>query len=270
MKISNPLKYATIFALTGILASFSVIYVKQKTISINKENQPLIALVEHVKNKSASAHIWFEKAMKRDKSIVLEKDMYQSLDATLKLFKQVLDGGETELGVFHKTTNIEIYNTVNQLLLNTKDIKFFAIQRMKFNKKPRSKKKEINSAYASIAKDDEIGKALDRAFDESYEKLQGNYENLAKLIKMKIEQDNNVLNYFFWISISLIIVVFTVFSFLFYKILKSESLARNALILSEKRFQALLKQASFDAKIKDSHPVIIHNPESLEINSRKV
>ncbi|MDP1746373.1 MAG: hypothetical protein Q8L90_12395, partial [Bacteroidota bacterium] len=205
MKLSNPLKYAIATLLAGTLILFLVIYVEQKTIAVGNENTPLLALVEHIKNKSQSAHIWFEKAMRRDKNTVFEKDMYASLDSTVQLFKKVLEGGETELGVFHKSTNLEINNTLKQLLLNSEDLKQLAEQRMLLIMKSASNKRKGKGAKKIVlAKGEEVGGALDQAFDASYEKLQGNYEGLATLVKMKIVQDKDVLNNLFWVSVFLI------------------------------------------------------------------
>lgn len=272
MKLSNSLKYAILIALTMAMVLFLVIYVERKTILVNNENQPLIALVEHVKHKSASAYIWFERVMKREKNIVFEKDMYESLDSTVKLFKQVLDGGETELGVFHKTTNVEIINTINQLLLNSIEIKYLAQERMKLRLKPLLKKRKAKTTYkADLAKGNEIGGALDQAFDAAYEKLQANYDSLSTLIKMKVSQDDIVLHNLFWTSVLLIVVVFIVFSFLLRKIVKNENLAKRALESSEKRFRTIFEEAPLAIALIDplSGKVLDINPKYQEITGRK-
>ncbi|MES2286232.1 MAG: PAS domain S-box protein [Bacteroidota bacterium] len=271
MKLSNPLKYATSTVLAGIMILFLVIYVEEKTISVGNENTPLVSLAEHVKNKSKDARIWFEKAMKRDKSVTFHQDMYASLDSTVQLFKKVLDGGETELGVFHKTTNIEINNTIKQLLLNSEDLKLLAEQRMLIIMKAAANKRKGKSANKTVlAKGEEVGGALDQAFDASYEKLQGNYEGLATLVKMKISQDNNVLNNLFWVSILLITVVFSVFSFLLYKISNNERLAGHALMLSEKRFRTIFEEAPLGIALIDPVTGLMHeiNPKYSEIIGR--
>ncbi|MES2138768.1 MAG: PAS domain S-box protein [Bacteroidota bacterium] len=271
MKLSNPLKYAISTILAGIMILFLVIYVEHKTISVGNENTPLVSLAEHVKNKSKEAHIWFEKAMKRDKSVVFHQDMYASLDSTVQLFKKVLDGGETELGVFHQTTNIEINNTLKQLLLNSEDLKLLAEQRMLIIMRAAANKRKGKSANKTfLAKGEEVGGKLDQAFDASYEKLQGNYEGLATLVKMKISQDNNVLNNLFWVSVLLITVVFSVLSFLLYKISNKELLAGNALIMSERRFRAIFEEAPLGIALIDPITGLIHeiNPKYSEIIGR--
>lgn len=271
MKLNNPLKYAIATLLAGTMILFLVIYVEQKTRAVGNENTPLLALVEHIKNKSKSAHIWFEKAMRRDKNTVFEKDMYASLDSTVQLFKKVLEGGETELGVFHKTTNIEINNTIKQLLLNSEDLKQLAQQRMLLIMKSTSNKRKGKAAKKNVfEKGEEVGGALDQAFDASYEKLQGNYEGLATLVKMKIVQDNGVLNDLFWVSVFLIIVVFVFFSFLLYKISNNERLAGRALMLSEKRFRTIFEEAPLGIALIDPVTGVIHeiNPKYSEIIGR--
>lgn len=271
MKLSNPLKHAVVTLLAGTLILFLVIYVEQKTIAVANENTPLLALAEHVKNKSKSAHIWFEKAMRRDKNTVFEKDMYASLDSTVQLFKKVLEGGETELGVFHKTTSLEINNTLKQLLLNSEDLKQLAEQRMLITMKVASNKRKGKAAKKIVlAKGEEVGGALDQAFDASYEKLQGNYESLATLVKMKIAQDEGVLNNLFWISVFLIIVVFVFLSFLLYKISNNERISGRALMLSEKRFRTIFEEAPLGIALIDPVSGVIHeiNPKYSEIIGR--
>lgn len=271
MKLSNPLKYAIATLLAGTLILFLVIYVEQKTIAVGNENTPLLALVEHIKNKSKSAHIWFEKAMRRDKNTVFEKDMYASLDSTVQLFKKVLEGGETELGVFHKSTNLEINNTLKQLLLNSEDLKQLAEQRMLLIMKAATNKRKGKAAKKIVlAKGEEVGGTLDQEFDASYEKLQGNYEGLATLVKMKIVQDNGVLNDLFWVSVFLIIVVFVFFSFLLYKISNNERIAGRSLMLSEKRFRTIFEEAPLGIALIDPVTGVIHeiNPKYSEIIGR--
>lgn len=273
MKLSNPLKFGIATVLTGIIILFLVIYVEQKTISVSKENIPLVALAEHIKNKSKDAHVWFEKAMRRDKSAVFQIEMYSSLDSTVKLFKQVLEGGETELGVFHKTTNIEIFNTINQLLQNSIEIKLLAEQRMELimKKSVYDKRKNKKVKTPVLAKGEEVGGTLDQEFDASYEKLQGNYEGLATLIKLKVQQDEKVLNNLFWISILLITVVFGVFCFLMYRLLKTERKAGNALRVGEERFRTIFEEAPLGIALIDSVTGVIHeiNPKYSEIIGRK-
>jgi len=253
MKISYSFRYAFIIALTGLVVLFSVIYVEQKTVAVNKENQPLIVLVEQVKTKSVIAHFWFERMMENDNSIVFEKEMFEGLDSTVKLFEKAFDGRETELGAYHKTTNVEIYNTINQLFLNSAELKFLAEQRMKFRKNSHSEKRKVSPAYnASKADTEKFTGGLEQAFDESYEKLQGNYEHFATLVKMKISQDNKILNNLFWVSVLIICLVFTVLVFLFYRILKNESKAKNALLLAEKRYSSVFEKTPLDAAFMGS------------------
>ncbi|MCE9539060.1 MAG: PAS domain S-box protein, partial [Bacteroidetes bacterium] len=273
MKLSNPLKYAIYPILAGIMILFLVIYVKQKNISVANENEPLIALSEHIKNKSKDAYVWFEKAMKRDKSAVFQIEMYSNLDSTVKLFKQVLKNRETGLGVFHKTTSTEIFNTINQLLQNSIKIKLLAEQRMELIMKKPVYSKRKNKKLANkliLAKGEEVGGTLDQEFDAAYEKLQGNYERLDTLIKIKIQQDNKVLNTLFWISVLLIAVVFCGLSFLLYKISKNERLAGHALILSEKRFRTIFEEAPLGIALVDPITGVIHeiNPKYSEIIGR--
>ncbi len=268
MKLSKSLKYAIIIALTGTVVLFSVIYVEQKTIAVNNENQPLITLVEQVKTKSVNAHFWFEKMMEKENSFGLEKEMYESLDSTIKLFQQVFDGRETVLGSYHKTTNVKIYNTVNELFLNSAELKFLAEQRIKFRKNTLSKKNKTNYSYKKTKdKVQEMDGDIDQSFDESYEKLQGNYEHFATLIKMKIEQDNNILNNLFWATVLLISLVFATLSFLFYKTLKKEFLATNALLLAEKRFRMIFEKTPIDAALLDSISKVMQDvkPKYMEI-----
>jgi PAS domain S-box-containing protein len=121
-----------------------------------------------------------------------------------------------------------------------------------------------------LEKGEEVGGALDQAFDASYEKLQGNYEGLAALVKMKIVQDNGVLNDLFWVSVFLIIVVFGFFSFLLYKISNKERLAGRALMLSEKRFRTIFEEAPLGIALIDPVTGVIHeiNPKYSEIIGR--
>ena len=271
MKLSNPLKSAIIIGLTGIIILCLVIYVELKTSSINTENQPLIALVEHLKNNSSKAHLWFEEAMAGDTTIVLDRDVYGYLDSSARVLKVVLAGGQTGLGVFHKTTDSETVCIINRSLFSSDVFKSLAKQRMGFKIRSLSlENKSGSKAETIINYGEEIGGVLDQAFDAAYEKLEDDYSLLAEHIKLKIAQDNSVLYRLFWTSIFLIVIVFVVFSFLLYRILKNENTAKEALKLSENELRnifACMDDAVFELssdgvylKIPPTNPSLLYKP----------
>jgi len=263
MKLSNPLKYAIIIGLTGLVILILVIYVERKTISISNENQPLIALSAHLKNNSTKAHLLFGKGISGDKSLMLDKDIYGYLDFSVKLLNALLDGGETQLGVFQKATDNEIIKTINQSLLNISDFRLLAQERMKLRLESKTLQSGINPSGENVlVPDKKNAEGLDQAFDASYEKIQNNYEILGKQIQAKIARDQNMLYSLFWTSILLILIVFTVFGFLFYRILKNENLAKENFIRGEKRFRLLFEKAPIGIALIDPLTGIINNANS--------
>jgi len=271
MKLSNPLKYAIVIGLTGFVILYLVCYAGQKTIVINNENQSLIALAEHLKNNSAKARLKFERALAGVKNKKSEKNIYGNSGTSINLLTTVLNGGKTELGVFRKITDDQLIKIIQQSLLNDRNIKKLAQQRMEF-------KDEVVSNITSSTTPGDISprkkerKNLEQAFEVLYEKIQGNYANLTAIIKLKITADNNELYTLFWTSILLIVIVFTIFSLLLYKIIKNESLIKEALILSEKRFRTIFEGAPLGIALIDSQTGVIQNANSkyLEIIGRRL
>ena len=230
MKLSNPLKYAAGIGLTGVIISLMVIYVERKMVSTNSKNQPFIALGEYLKNISTKAHLWFEEAMAGDESISIEKDVYGYLDLSVTTLQSALAGEDTELGKFHKTSDPETIKILNESIEDVKALKASAEKRWKFRMEllEQQKRASLDSSLDIIDQGEAAGGALDQEFDASYEELQETYDRLVAHIKSNVGSDNASLDRFSWISIALIVVVFTLLSFLLYRIqLKNDELDKT-------------------------------------------
>lgn len=81
-----------------------------------------------------------------------------------------------------------------------------------------------------------------------------------------------VLYRLFWAAIVLIIIVFTIFSILLFRIVKNENLTKEALRVSEKRFRTIFEKAPLGIALIDSNTGIIHNanPKYLELIGRSI
>lgn len=217
MKFSNPVKYALAIGATGLLISALVIYVERKMIITNAKNQPFIALGEYLKNISTKAHLWFEEAMAGDESINVETDVYGYLDLSVRTLESALAGEETDLGKFRKTTDTETIRIIHESIEDVKSLRASAEKRWAFRMATIQKK---NDTAATVDQGEAAGGLLDQEFDAAYEELQDTYDRLVGHIKTNVASDNSVLDWFSWTSILLIIAVFTVMSFLLYRIQK--------------------------------------------------
>jgi hypothetical protein len=217
MKLTNPVKYALGIGVAGLIISVLVIYVERKMVTTNAKNQPYIALGEYLKNISTKAHLWFEEAMAGDESIVVEKDVYGYLDLSVKTLESAMAGEETELGKFHKTNDTETIKILNESIEDVKDLRASAEKRWAFRQETIKSRKD---SAAGVDQGEEAGGSLDQEFDAAYEELQDTYDRLVAHVKNNVASDNTILDRFSWTSIILIIVVFTLLSFLLYRIQK--------------------------------------------------
>ncbi len=269
MKLNNQFKLVFIIGLTCIVILGSVIYVERKTIVTINENEPFAALAEQLKNNSVAAHLWFEEAMELDAKIIPQKDVYKYLDSSVQILKSVLDGGETKLGSFKKTSNPETIEIINQLLLNISELKMSAQRLMKYHIQRSDSKNETDEDSELLMNKSKQGgeaRALALAFNASYKKVQNNCDKFSLHIKSKFVQDNAMLYRLFWTSIILIIIVFSAFSFLMYRIFKSERLAKDVLVLSENRFRtmfACMDDLIFELDINGTYLMIAPTNPSL-------
>ena len=80
------------------------------------------------------------------------------------------------------------------------------------------------------------------------------------------------LNRLFRASVLFFVIVFSVFSWLLYRIFRNENLAKEALMVSEKRFRTIFEEAPLGIALIDSTSGIIHNANSkyLEIIGRSI
>jgi hypothetical protein len=216
MNISNPLKYALGIGVAGVIISSLVIYVERRMINTNSKNQPYIALGEYLKNISTKAHLWFEEAMAGDETIDVEKDVYGYLDLSTKTLQSALDGEETELGTFQRTTDVETIKIINESIADVKDLRKSAEKRWAF--RLETLKSKSDSLSDAIDQGEAAGGSLDQEFDTAYEELQDTYDRLVTHVKNNVASDNASSDMFSWVSIAMIVVVFTLLSFLLYRI----------------------------------------------------
>ncbi|HZY82364.1 MAG TPA: GAF domain-containing protein [Cyclobacteriaceae bacterium] len=235
MKLTNPIKYALGIGATGLIISALVIFVERKMVTTNSKNQPYIALGEYLKNISTKAHLWFEEAMAGDETINVEKDVYGYLDLSVETLESALAGKETELGKFHKTNDTETIKIINESISDVKDLRKSAEKRWAFKLEAEKNKQDT---VAGVDQGEAAGGILDQEFDTAYEELQDTYDRLVNHVKTNVANDNAMLDGFSWTSIALIVIVFTLLSFLLYRIqFKSDTMdkARSAKLEEESR-----------------------------------
>lgn len=224
MKITNPIKYAVGIGLVGILISSLVIYVERRMVVTNNRNQPYIVLGEYLKNISTKAHLWFEEAMSGDESIDINKEVYGYLDLSVKTLESAISGRETDVGKFYKTTDEETLAILNESIEDVKNLRASAEKRWKF--RAETLKNKTDSALSTAG--EEAGGVLDQEFDAAYEELQLTYDRLVKHVIENVASDNAFLNNMSWMSVSIIIVVFSILCFVLYRVQQKNELLTDS------------------------------------------
>ncbi len=102
-----------------------------------------------------------------------------------------------------------------------------------------------------------------------YKSISSYTENLPYVT---LSEHLDALNHLFGASVLFFVIVFTVFSWLLYRIFRNENLAEEALLVSEKKFRTIFEEAPLGIALIDSHTGIIHkaNAKYTEIIGRSV
>jgi len=154
--------------------------------------------------------------------------VYGYLDLSVKTLESALAGEDTELGKFYKTSDEETIKILNESIGDVKNLRESAEKRWKFRQEFLQHQNDT-TATAGVENGEAAGGSLDQEFDAAYEELQDTYDRMVNHIKTNVANDNSILNNLSWTSIGLIVVVFSILSFILYKIqFKNDNLNKQS------------------------------------------
>ncbi|HEY3402954.1 MAG TPA: GAF domain-containing protein [Ohtaekwangia sp.] len=205
---NRALKYTIGFAVIGFVFSLLIAYVERNTIGTYQDNLPYISLGDNIKNRTTTAHLWFEELMAGDASISFESDVMQRLKESQEILQGAYDGKQTALGSFEKETDEETKAILKESLISL-DKLILAAQERHQVKQDAAVTTTSDSTASPVANTSEMaGSALDQKFDASFENFQATMDRLMAHVNGIVKADTRYINTVSWISIGLVVIIF--------------------------------------------------------------
>src|SRR5574339_579357 len=98
---NRALKFTILFATAGLIITLLIAYVERGMFSTYQQNVPYLTLLENVKNRVTTSHLWLEELIAGDASLNYERDVQQPMQASLSNLQAAYDGKTTEFGEFN-------------------------------------------------------------------------------------------------------------------------------------------------------------------------
>jgi PAS domain S-box-containing protein len=212
MKISNKaLKYATCFAVTGIITMALIGFVEHKTVSTYKRNLPYLSIGDNIKNRTTKGHLWLEELMVGDTSINYEEEvlpMFVSSRETLSLFISLsaTDGTNTEASKDQSSADKTLQGLMEEGITNLDKLIELANQRW------NGKKAALQDS--TLLAGEQPGGILDQQFDTTYENVLTSMDELIEHIKGIVEEDSNFVESLSWVSLGIVLIIFAIITVL--------------------------------------------------------
>jgi PAS domain S-box-containing protein len=173
-------------------------YIQRSILRTYNENLPVITLGEEIKNRTLKAELSLKKFLDGDKSINFEKDILILLKSSQALLLGAYDGTATELGKFEKPGNEENRIILKETIVDLENL---------ISELQASGGAAIQSAAAAN---------LMISLETFHEKA----DRLISHIRKNLNSDNSYLNILSWSGLSIVLISFSVLSFLIYKLQK--------------------------------------------------
>lgn len=129
---------------TGLLICGLIHYFSSEISNAYSTKLPYISLGDNIKNKTTKGHLWFEELMSGDEGLNFEQDILALFTNSSIILEKAKDGGETELGAFGKTDNVDIKQSLTVAL---KDLDALIVLTKKRYELKQSRAKEEEEAH---------------------------------------------------------------------------------------------------------------------------
>lgn len=226
MKLSKSLITAISVAAAGAIVVFMVHFCRSKITQNYEENQPYILVCDNLKYKTTVAHLWFEEYMAGDVSINPEKDVISKMESSIIILDGVLEGKETELGLFVKIEDADIKQTIRNAKEQINTLQ--NLTRLRWNSKLKYDEALGDSLLLASLTTSNAGSDLDQQFDGAYENIQISLEELKTLVKQKLANDISSTVTLTGFILSGISIIFMVMAFLLYKLQNKNEIETNS------------------------------------------
>jgi GAF domain-containing protein len=202
---SRAVRYTLILAVIGVIVSSLITYVQRSTVRTYEQSLPFISLGDNIKNRTTKGHLWFEELMAGDDGNDIDRDVLSLFKSSREILEGAMNGSETELGKFEKSSDGEI-NILLKKGIDDLDLLIKAtLDRWEFRKQSLS-----TVGVDSISKGEEAGGDLDSKFDATYERVQESMDQLVNHVNKTVTEDSIYFNTLSWISIFFTSVVFVI------------------------------------------------------------
>lgn len=218
---NRALKYTIGFAVVGFIIALLIAYVERNTIGTYQDSLPYIRLGDNIKNRTTKAHLWFEELIAGDVSINFDRDVLQLLHTSRDILQGAYDAKETEIGMFTESDE-ETKAILKEALISLEKLTLATQERWKVSR-------EMLAAPVHVTTDSteevvvthglqDAGGDLDQKFDVAFEGFQNTMDRLMDHVNTNVKSDTTYLNLLSWISIGLIVIIFSILGIILYRL----------------------------------------------------
>ncbi|UII25533.1 PAS domain S-box protein [Fulvivirga maritima] len=205
MRIKTSVLITSSIALAGVLVAAMVFFVQQRIIRTYEEYTPYVVLGEEVGSSITKAHLHLEEYMAGNKAVNLKSEVFDLFAQSDKILNQAKNAQENKSGDFTALEDKEVDEILNHSINSVNKLRVLAEKRI-VNK----------NAKASVD------------FNEAYDNLELNLENLVAKVQQKTENEVADLKLLSLICIVTILLVVGVLSVLTYRVEHKSEVSREA------------------------------------------
>jgi PAS domain S-box-containing protein len=257
---NRALKYTLAFAVIAFVISLLIAYVQRNTVNTYEYNLPYLTLGDNIKNRTTTAHLWFEELMAGDASREFQRDVIQPLSTCRAILQSAYDGKKNELGNFAKPVDEDTKAFLKEAVVSIDKLIEAATERNAMAQAVAPtvvSMDDINSSVsdstlsfplATTAESNTAvaGGDLDQKFDESFSAFQRKMDELIEHVNKNVKSDSAYLNIFSWVSIGLLVFIFITLAILLYRLqLGNDQMTNESKLRIEQQGRAVSSLTNF-------------------------
>lgn len=196
-RFTKALRLTILFAAVGLITAAVAVYVTRSIHASYGRFIPLSRLADHVKNKTTSAHLWFEELLAGDEGVVFENDVMKNLTSSQSILQAAYDGKSTELGYFEKGDE-QTRVLMKQSLVQLDNL--ITSARVRWEGRAATAQDTVVMSTASNEADDQ--------FDEEFRKFQKSLDDLNNHVRVTSTRETSSLGLLSWLMVAVVILAF--------------------------------------------------------------
>ena len=203
MKNKKTFLYTLAVVAGGLLLALLSIYLEYRSVAAYEAKWPYVALGEWVKADAEQTHARFGTYLNAG-GVSMSEDVVKPLQKSRGIVQSAFEGGSNELGAFGAFQDEEVAVLLRGTALEL-DVWLDAAQQI-HTLKQGGNEEGVNE--------------LRQQAEASYLKLQASMGSLATLAQQRINREQSLLQRLFWVSIGLLVSLFSVLSYRYFRLLR--------------------------------------------------